>query len=111
MLGRHERAFGARVRSRRSTMFHSHESLEGFTRDRVAQRHREARQHDQLRLARGDTGPNRFARLVLRLVELVRGTPRHVTSGDEAPSEGLCEIACPERIAGTCRCAQLGRAA
>ena len=92
-------------------MFHSHESLEGFTRDRIEQRHREARQHDQLQLAAGDAQPSRFARLVLRLAALVQRTDRRMTNGADAPSGGVCETACPERLAGTCRCAQLGRAA
>jgi hypothetical protein len=92
------------------TMFNSPEVIERIALNHVEQRRREARVHDQLRLARGDAGPGRFARLATLLAALLGGALRRVATGAGAGSDGACEVACPERLAGTCRCAQLGHA-
>ena len=91
-------------------MNHNPELFERTVLNRVEQLRREASAYDQLRLAQRNAGPSRFTRLVFRLAALVRGTDCRAATGDEAWRDGACDVACPERLAGTCRCAQLGRA-
>ena len=91
-------------------MNHNPELFERTVLNRVEQLRREARVHDQLQLAQANPWSSGFARLVSRLAALVRGTDRRAATGDEAWRDGACDVACPERLAGTCRCAQLGRA-
>ena len=91
-------------------MNHNPELFERTVLNRVEQLRREARVHDQLQLAQANPWSSGFARLAERLAGLRGGMDRGATAADEARRDGACEVACPERLAGTCRCAQLGHA-